>query len=61
MDDMIKVVEEGAWAIKGQPFFMKKWTKSQTMCSENIEKVMVWAKFYGLPLEFWSSMLTVYV
>lgn len=28
MDDMIKVVEEGAWAIKGQPFFMKKWTKS---------------------------------
>ncbi|XP_044494725.1 uncharacterized protein LOC123217662 [Mangifera indica] len=53
-EGMMKVLEEETWIIGGQPLFVRRWEKNLSMVAENIKKIVVWVKFYGIPLEFWS-------
>ncbi|XP_044474043.1 uncharacterized protein LOC123202280 [Mangifera indica] len=54
VEGMMKVLEEETWMIGGQPLFVRRWEKNLSMVAENIKKIAVWVKFYGIPLEFWS-------
>lgn len=53
--DMVKVIEDGLWFLGGKPFFVRKWTRNPDMVVGNIEKIAIWVKIYGVPLEFWNS------
>ncbi|XP_044491520.1 uncharacterized protein LOC123215472 [Mangifera indica] len=53
-EGMMKVLEEETWMIGGQPLFVRKWEKNLSMVAENIKKIAMWVKFYGVPLEYWS-------
>ncbi|XP_044493796.1 uncharacterized protein LOC123217066 [Mangifera indica] len=53
-EGMLKVLEEESWMIGGQPLFVRRWEKNLSMVAENIKKIAVWIKFYGVPLEYWS-------
>lgn len=44
--------------IKERPrhyFLIQKWTTNLPMVINNVKKVVVWIKFYEIPLEFWTS------
>lgn len=49
---MIKVVEEDAWAIKGQPFFMKNGPKAWQCALKILKRWWFGQKFMGCFLSF---------
>lgn len=47
-----EVLENRPWFIVGQPFFLRKLSPNMNTCLNEVSKVPIWAKLFGIPLEF---------
>ncbi|XP_044472222.1 uncharacterized protein LOC123200907 [Mangifera indica] len=49
-----RAVEEGQLTMQGQSFLIRKWTTNLPMVINDVKKVAIWVKMYGIPLKFWT-------
>ncbi|XP_044507210.1 uncharacterized protein LOC123226746 [Mangifera indica] len=61
MDGVSRAVEVGQITIGGQPFIVRKWTTNLPMMINDVKKVAIWVRLYGIPLEFWSPKGLSYI
>lgn len=47
-----QVKEVIPWSIGDAPFLVRKWTLNLLMLVNDIKKVVVWIKFFCIPLEY---------
>ncbi|XP_044478338.1 uncharacterized protein LOC123205457 [Mangifera indica] len=61
MEGTTRAVEEGQITIQGQPFLVRKWTTNLPMVINDVKKVAIWIRMYGIPLEFWTPKGLSYI
>ncbi|XP_044497604.1 uncharacterized protein LOC123219673 [Mangifera indica] len=61
IDGVMRAVEEGQLTIAGQPFLVRKWTTNLPMVINDVKKVAIWVRLYGIPLEFWTPKGLSYI
>ncbi|XP_044479669.1 uncharacterized protein LOC123206502 [Mangifera indica] len=61
IDGVSKAVEKGQLTIGGQPFLVRKWTTNLPMLINDVKKVAIWVRMYGIPLEFWTPKGLSYI
>ncbi|XP_044489126.1 uncharacterized protein LOC123213711 [Mangifera indica] len=61
MDGVSRAVEEGQLTISGQPFLVRKWTTNLPMLINDVKKVAIWVRLYGIPLEYWTPKGLSYI
>ena len=53
--DVSQILEEGSFYCGNRLVILKKWFPSIRMCKEEFSSVLVWIKFYNVPLELWTN------
>ncbi|XP_044491492.1 uncharacterized protein LOC123215458 [Mangifera indica] len=61
LDGVMRAVEEGQLTIARQPFLVRKWTTNLPMLINDVKKVAIWVRMYGIPLKFWTPKGLSYI
>ncbi|XP_044479670.1 uncharacterized protein LOC123206505 [Mangifera indica] len=61
MDGVTRAVEEGQLTIGGQPFLIRKWITNLPMMINDVKKVAIWVRLFGIPFEYWSPKGLSYI
>ncbi|KAK7289688.1 hypothetical protein RIF29_03530 [Crotalaria pallida] len=60
-DDLSNAVLEGPWLIYDHYLTVRQWTPDFNPFKESIERVAVWVRFSGLPIEYYDSKFLHFV
>nr|GEZ65168.1 hypothetical protein [Tanacetum cinerariifolium] len=50
-----KVLEQGPWMIRNNPFILNKWTLNLSLCRDKVSNVRVWLKLHKVPIVAYSK------
>ncbi|GJV39855.1 zinc finger, CCHC-type containing protein [Tanacetum coccineum] len=50
IDGLDAMLENGPWFIRNNPLILKKWHPNENLLKEDVSTVLVWVKFYGVPI-----------
>ncbi len=60
--ESLDIVLDGApWHVWNRPLVLKKWQPNLSLLKEELQKVPLWVRFYGIPLEFWTATGLSYI
>lgn len=60
-EDLSAVLTEGPWLIYDHYLIVREWTPNFDPMSASINKVAVWVRFSGLPLEYYDSKVLTFI
>lgn len=58
---MESVLDRAPWHMINRPLVLKKWHPNLTLLKEDLQKIPLWVKFFGVPLEYWFPSGLSYV
>ena len=49
------VMDAGPWHLAGRPFILRAWKPGMDMLNIQLSSILIWVRFYNIPLEYWTS------